>query len=103
MISNTQIGTANTTLYSVPPGESHAVVLIVLCNTDDAANKTITLYAVPSGNSAADSNMIINDLVIPAGDTIIYNLEKFILNSGDSIVGIADATGVTVTFSVMPL
>ncbi len=103
MISNTQIGTSNTTIYSVPAGESHAVVLMILCNTDDSNDKTVTIYAVPNGSSASNGNMIVNDLTIPAGDTRIYNLEKFIMEGGDSIVGIADATGVTATFSVMPL
>ena len=90
MIDNQLIQNSNTNIYTVPTGESHTIVLITLCNTDTSNPETITLYAVKNGDTPGTHNMILNNAEIPAGDTYMFDVQKFILEEGDSIVGIGN-------------
>jgi hypothetical protein len=99
-IYNTPILAANTTLQS--GSGDRAITTIIVCNTT-GVDKTLTLYAVASGNSAGASTMIVNALTVPAGDTVSFDQEKVVLSTGDIIVAAADATGLTATVSTLPV
>lgn len=101
-IYNTEIGNTNTTLTS-GSGE-RAITTIIVCNTT-SVDKTLTLYAVQnSGGSpgtASSSNMIVNALTVPANDTVSFDQEKVVLSTGDTVVAVANAVGLTATVSTL--
>jgi hypothetical protein len=45
--------------------------------------------------------MIVNALVVPAGDTVSFDQEKMVLGATDTLVAIASDTGLTATVSVL--
>jgi hypothetical protein len=97
-IYNTPVLASNTTLAS-GSGE-RAITSVIVCNTT-GSDKTLTLYAVASGNSAGSDTMIVNALTVPAGDTVSFDQEKMVLSTGDTLVGIGSGTGLTATVSVL--
>jgi len=97
-ISNIQLGVTETSLLTATL--ESAIISILFCNTS-TTDKTVTIYAYPSGGSAGDGSTILKDLTIPAGDTFIWSgQEKIILDVGDVVSGLADvATSVTATIN----
>jgi hypothetical protein len=80
---------------------NRAITTIIVCNTS-GADKTLTLYAIPTpGTTASSSNMIVKTLTVPAGDTISFDQEKMVLATGDEIRAICDASGLTATVSIL--
>jgi hypothetical protein len=107
-LANTVVGSTNTTLYTSSvssPQIGNAITCMMLCNTGSASTN-VTIFAVPSGNSAGASTTIISALPIPAGETVSLDQEKLVLGSGDTIVGISSNTStaaVTFTISTLPV
>lgn len=96
-ISNTQLSTTNTTVYT-STGET-LVACLFLCNTH-TSDVNVSVHVVPSGQSVSDTRMILKQYTIPAGDTLTFEWEKLILDNGDFISGVADvANKVSVTVS----
>ena len=85
-INNVAIGTSATSLYT-STGQS-ATTCLFACNTSAGA-VTLSLYIVPNGDTVGNSNIVLDELSIPAGDTYIMNAEKIVLENGDSIQGVA--------------
>jgi hypothetical protein len=82
---------------------ARAVTTIIVCNTG-VADRTLTLYAVPTpGTTASSANMIVNALTVPAGDTVSFDQEKMVLSTGDEIRAICSASGLTATVSTLPV
>lgn len=107
-ISNSSIAATptNTTIYS-STGDT-AIITLIFCNTSlynpstpTADTTELSVYVVPQGNAVGTSNMIINALPIPAGETFTFDTEKMVLSQGDSIVAIASAANITATISYM--
>ncbi len=99
---------------------TNAIVTIAICNTgaptagDESVNLCyLDLFAVPSGDSADVSgktgapgtytgNQIVSQLAIPAGETIFFSDEKIVLEDGDKIVALADASNLlSITVSTL--
>jgi hypothetical protein len=76
------------TLYLVPAATTAVCRSITLCNTD-SADRTVTLYIVPSGGSADAARTILNALTIKAGQTIVDDTLRVLATAG-SIRGFAD-------------
>jgi hypothetical protein len=88
MIANTIINTTATDILETPSDgtvSAYAGVGMFLCNIG-GSNETMNIYAVPSGATASDSNVIIKNLTVSSGDTYEFSAEKFLLNAGESIV-----------------
>lgn len=101
-IYNTQI-TATTAISSnilTSGSGARAITTVIVCNTT-ASDKTVTLYAVPSGGTAGDGTMIVNTLNVPAGDTVSFDQEKMVLGTGDELRAICSASGLTATVSTL--
>jgi hypothetical protein len=80
---------------------NRAITTIIVCNTT-ASDKTLTLYAVPTpGTTASSSNMIVNALIVPAGDTVSFDQEKMVLSTGDEIRAVCSDSGLTATVSTL--
>lgn len=97
-ITNTAILATNTTIYT--SSGNNAITTVIVCNTG-VADRSLTLYAVPSGGSASTTNMIVNSLTVPAGDTVSFDQEKMVLSNGDFLVAVSDNTGLSATVSTL--
>jgi hypothetical protein len=90
-------------------GRENAVTTIALCNTaaPDPANEatnsvTVNVYIVAAGLSYAPANLVVSELVIPAGETVFFSEERMVLSSGDEIwVGTSSAAILAVTVSAL--
>jgi hypothetical protein len=109
-IENHAIGSTNTTVYT--SNGNNAITTIIVCNTaafdpaDPTSEETkLYLYAVPNGVSPVTSTqLIINGLPVPAGETVSLDQEKMVLSNGDTIVAKSDApTNLVVTVSTLPV
>jgi hypothetical protein len=95
---NTPILATDTTLAS-GSGE-RAVTTIIVCNTT-AGDLPLTLYAIANGNSIGAGTMIVNALIVPAGDTVSFDQEKIVLSTGDTLSAVSSGTGLTATVSTL--
>ena len=106
-IQSTAIGTSNTNLY-VSSGNT-AVTCIWVCNTAtyDPLNPTagqtyLDLHFVKQGQGITNTNLIVNQLPVPAGETVTFDTEKIILDNGDSVVAnSASPANLVATISVI--
>ena len=90
-IDSVAIGTGNTDLYTSVG--KNAVTTIMICNTATYIPATPTvgltyldLHLVKFGAGITTTNLIINQLPIPAGETFTFDTEKIILDNGDRVV-----------------
>lgn len=77
-----------------------AITTVIICNTG-ATDRTVTLYAIPGGGTASASNMIVNALNVPAGDTVSFDQEKMVLSNTDELKAICSGSGLTATVSTL--
>ena len=95
IVSGTTI-TVPTTVYT--SSGKNAVTCIAICNvgtpslTDEASNSVdVNIYIVSptggGGNTTTTGNvsLVVKQLVIPAGETVFFNDEKFVLANADYI------------------
>lgn len=85
-IAGTTVTSSATAMFTASGAQ--AIVSITLCNYDDSNAETVTIYAVPSGQSVADQYMIINDLSIASKGTVALTQDvigKLILANGDTV------------------
>jgi hypothetical protein len=106
-ISSTLVANTNTTIYtSTVSGTQigNAITCLMFCNYTPSTAATVTVYVVVSAGSASNTNMIINALSIPGGETVSLDQEKLVLGSGDFIVAVASVnTTITSTISTLPV
>lgn len=102
-----QLGSSNGTLYTAPSdvtptGNTQGALLksLVLCNTDSSA-RTVTIYVVESGGSAAANRAILSAASIPANTTVTLTFpdDTFPLDSGETVQGLASSASV-VTYRI---
>jgi hypothetical protein len=101
MIANTIINNAVTEILKTPTDgtvAAYAGVGMFLCN-NGGSSETVNLYAVQNGGAASDSNIIIKNLTVSTGDTYEFSAEKFLLNSGESIIA-SGANGSLITATI---
>ena len=108
-IVNSIINTTATPVYT--SSCNNAITTVIVCNkvTFDPANPTagqtnLYLYAVPSGVTLSDTQLIVNGLPVPAGETVSFDQEKMVLANGDQIVAKSDSpANLVVTISTLPV
>ena len=113
--------TSPTTVYT--SSGNNAVTCIAICNTgavsltDETVNSAdVNVYVVsPSGGgdntTISSGSLIVKQLIIPAGETVFFNDEKFVLANTDYIAVGYQMTGaaspvsnlLTVTVSTLPV
>jgi hypothetical protein len=113
--------TSTTTVYT--SSGNNSVTCIAICNvgavslTDETVNSVdVNVYVVsPSGGgdntTSSTSALIVKQLIIPAGETVFFNDEKFVLANTDYIAVGYQMTGaaspvtdlLTVTVSTLPV
>jgi len=90
-IESHDILTSNTDLFtSVGNNE---VIIIMFCNTaaydplDPTAGLTyLDLHFVKDTQGVSTTNLVVNQIPIPAGETFTFDTEKIILSDGDRVV-----------------
>ena len=97
-IRNVRLSTTGPTVAFQAVGQQ-AITVMYICNTS-GTDATVNVYCIDSGDStgSGDDNMIYSELSVTAHDTYVIDMEKIILNSGDSIeveANIADVITVT--------
>lgn len=121
-IKTTVLTTGIQEIFSIPakgnvndPDIIKAVTTIIFCNkipfsqADPTANSDVlTVYAVPEEdadtfNGSPSSNIIVNRLEIPAGETFTFESEKIILTNGDSIRAVTTHGNIVCTVSSVDL
>ena len=88
-----------------------AITTIILCNTEDpdiadetAGSALVNIHLTKPSQARTDTNKIVNKLLIPAGETVFFNDERIILDSGDQIyVGSTLPNKISVTVSSLPV
>lgn len=106
-IYNSEILTSNTQLAS--GSGVRAITTVIVCNVNEYNPSTptvglahLSLYAVPSGSSIGNPQLIVNKLPIPAGETVTFDQEKMVLDSGDELYAVSDiATTLVATVSTL--
>lgn len=91
-IASTAIGSTDTDILTVPAGKTYAILTIMVCNTEPAnpihlehGESQFDMHFVPNGGAKSNTNMVINDLILPAGETFTFDSEKVVLEAGDKI------------------
>lgn len=84
--------TATNTGLSGGTGQQTAITTIALCNieepdlTDETVNSaTVNIHFVKNGSTATRRNLVVSNLIVPAGETVFFSDERIILDSNDSI------------------
>lgn len=84
--------TATNTGFFGGTGQQTAITTIALCNieepdlTDENVNSaTVNIHLVKNGTTATRRNLIVSNLIVPAGETVFFSDERIILDSNDSV------------------
>jgi hypothetical protein len=103
-INTAEVTTGGNTVYT--SSGSTAITWLSLCNYG-ASSANVSVYVVPSGDTAANSNLILTQIELLAasangtGDTYqIYSAgEKLLLDTGDFVYATSSANTVTAVVS----
>ena len=91
--------------------QDRAITTMILCNTgapnltDETINTvSVNVYLVKSGASYGTNNLIVSNLIVPAGETVFFSDEKIILDGGDEVwIGTSVGSLLSVTVSTLPV
>lgn len=87
----TTLTTGNTTLYTVTNPVVNGVLKQILVANYSASSATVTVYIVPSGGTAGNSNIVVPAVSISANSTITLDITQ-VMNQGDFLVATAGAS-----------
>ena len=87
----TLLGISIATIYTAPSTPSGQVLrdAVVKITNTTGSPRTVTMHAIPSGDSASDTNSIASDLSVPANDYIHIQVPR--LGASGFIQASADA------------
>lgn len=108
-INSVAVANTDTDLIEVPNGKRYAITTIMICNTwvpnpdhEEDGETVFDMHFVASGQPKSDTNKVINNLVLPAGETFTFDSEKVILDAGDKIVLLGESpTNLSATVSYL--
>jgi hypothetical protein len=100
IIPGSQLTGSAATYYTAPANTRTIITSMSLCNTTATA-RTVTIYLIPSGGSASDSNTIVKNCLVPAYDTrVVYEAQRQVIKTAGFIQALADsASAVTLQAS----
>ena len=91
-----QLSNSSGTLYTAPSGtiagasSQKAILREIWLSNTDTSTRTVTLYVVENGGSAADNRALLKDVTIAA--KTMYRIEcECVLESGETVRGLADS------------
>ena len=69
-------------------GQVNAITTMILCNlgaptiTDESVNTcNVSVFLVKAGDTPDNDNIIVNTLIVPAGETVFFSDEKILHNN----------------------
>ena len=87
-----EIYRATTTGAAGGSNQDRAITSMILVNTgaptlsDETINSVnVNIHLVKSGQTAKQANLIVSNLIIPAGETVFFSDERIVLDGGDSV------------------
>lgn len=85
-IENDQLTVGQKDLLVVPTGKTYAITTIMVCNTSSSASATLDMHIIKDGQPLdIKVNKVVNNLILPAGETFTFDSEKIVLDEGDKI------------------
>lgn len=96
-------------VIGTPTEQINAVTTIALCNTgavnlaDETVNSvSVNIYFAKKGIGALAANLVVSNLIVPAGETVFFSEERIVLDGGDAIwVGTSQTGLLAVTVSTL--
>ena len=88
-IASVLITTTPSAIFTVPAGQEVALTTMFFCNYSASDVTLSSLNLVTSGGTASDTNRVVKDLIIPAGETLTFDTEKIVLSGGDFVSAVA--------------
>lgn len=90
----------NTTIYSADGDKMLATM--IFCNiipadpyNEDNNMAYLDLHLVKAGDPLSSTNMIVNALPVPAGETVFFDTERIVLEAGDAVMASLSSGGVS--------
>lgn len=94
LVPGSALTAAAAVYYTVPETASKAIVKeMTLCNTDEAAARTFTLYIVPASGSPGAANAEFYKVSLQPKETRIF-ARTCVMETGGTIQALADAPSV---------
>lgn len=90
--------TSNADLFSVTSAHNYIVSTIAVCNTTTSAS-TCRIFARKAGASAAASNALVYDTLIPANSTVSFTLGVTLNGTAGDVVTVRTGTANALTFT----
>ena len=87
-ISQQAVGNSATTVYTST--NTTAITCMFFMN-DNAAARTLDVHIVKNGESLGTANKIVKTITIDPADTYVINIEKLVLENGDTVQCVASA------------
>ena len=88
-ITNAALTTNPTAIYTSVG--TNVITTAYYCNIDQSNSHSFSVWLVPNGGTATNTNMIYNNVTVVAKDTYVMDREKIVLSNGDSIYAYANA------------
>ena len=89
-IVNQQLTTTQLDMITVPASKSYAITNILVCN-NGVASASFDMHLIPQGTSLNNLvTRVINNLILPAGETFTFDSEKIVLDVGDKLSFVAE-------------
>ena len=88
-IQNANLTTTTSSIYE--SSGSTAAMTFYFSNYTTTSNVTFSLWAVPSGDTPGNLNVLYSNVVVLAGDTYVMDRERLFLENGDSLFAYANA------------
>ena len=77
-----------------------AITVMFFCNNNtpdpldpDFGKQLISVHVVPSGGSVSNTNRIVNQVPVDAGDTFTFGTERLVLAAGDTVHALTTDNG----------
>jgi hypothetical protein len=112
MITSTRLNTTGDTVIYTSSG-TNAITTIIVCNTgtpnlsDETVNSVVITMNVTSAapnNISNDDNTIVKNLIVPAGETVIFSEERMVLDNNNQLRMTANQSNlISVTVSTLPV
>jgi hypothetical protein len=89
-IVNQQLTITQLDMITVPASKSYAITNILVCN-NGVASASFDMHLIPQGTSLNNLvTRVINNLILPAGETFTFDSEKIVLDVGDKLSFVAE-------------
>ena len=89
-ITNAQLTNTQLDVITVTAGKRYDIKNIMVCNNNSVDAANFDLHFLPSGVALNNAiTRIVNNLVLPAGETFTFDSERIVLEEGDIVSFVA--------------